>query len=63
MSDVLLFHHPEVSELMGNVRLAAVEVLLALPDDIPDTLEAELYIYRDVLNGIPDPYPQKPPQE
>lgn len=63
MSEVFKFQHPEVSALMADTRRAAVAVLLALPDEIPDTLEAELYVYRDVLDGIPDPYPQKPPQE
>lgn len=62
MSEVLKFTHPEVSELLGNAQLAAIELLLADPDALPATLEAELYIYRDVLNGIPDPYPEKPPQ-
>lgn len=63
MSEVLKFAHPEVSALLDNTRRAVVELLLADPDGIPDTLETELYVYRDVLNGVPDPYPRKPPQE
>lgn len=62
MSEVLQFHHPEVSELLENARRAAIAILLADPDGLPASLEAELYVYRDVLDGIPDPYPEKPPQ-
>jgi hypothetical protein len=30
-------------------RMLAVNVLLEIPEDIPDGLEAELYAYRDSL--------------
>ena len=33
------------------LRLAAVQVLLAEPDEIPDDLEESLYAYRDRLEG------------
>lgn len=43
------------------VRLSAVEALLMDPDQISDGLEAELYVYRDVVNGKPVPeYPGEP---
>lgn len=32
-------------------RKAAVEALLRNPESIPETLEIELYVYRDVLNA------------
>jgi hypothetical protein len=32
-------------------RMLAVRVLLAIPEDIPDGLEAELYAYRDRLEA------------
>lgn len=32
-------------------RLLAVTVLLEVPEDIPDGLEAELYAYRDTLHA------------
>jgi hypothetical protein len=35
------------------VRLLAVQVLLEQPEDIPDTLEAELYAYRDNISAGP----------
>lgn len=62
MSNVIQFRHPELEEPLRNSRLAAIEVLLAVPDSLSAGLESELYVYRDVLNGVPDPYPEKPPQ-
>lgn len=62
MSNVLQFRHPELEEIIRKSRLAAIEVLLADPDALPASLEAELYVFRDVLNGVPDPYPEKPPE-
>lgn len=62
MSTVLQFRHPELEEIIRKSRLAAIEVLLADPDTLSAPLESELYVYRDVLNGVPDPYPKKPPQ-
>lgn len=41
----------ELAEVAKIARLGAIEILLALPDEISDGLEAELYYYRDVLNG------------
>jgi hypothetical protein len=32
-------------------RMLAVNVLLAIPEEIPDGLEAELYAYRDSLEA------------
>ena len=32
-------------------RMLAVNVLLEVPDDIPDGLESELYAYRDKLEA------------
>jgi hypothetical protein len=32
-------------------RMLAVNVLLEIPDDIPDGLESELYSYRDKLEA------------
>jgi hypothetical protein len=32
-------------------RMLAVNVLLEVPEDIPDTLETELYEYRDTLEA------------
>lgn len=38
--------------LAGALRLAAVQVLLADPNEIPDDLEESLYSYRDQLAGL-----------
>jgi hypothetical protein len=32
-------------------RMLAVDVLLEIPDEIPDGLESELYAYRDSLQA------------
>lgn len=32
-------------------RMLAVNVLLEIPEDIPDGLESELYLYRDTLEA------------
>lgn len=43
---------PEPEQTARNLRLAAVQVLLADPNEIPDDLEESLYSYRDQLAGL-----------
>lgn len=48
---------PVQAELLRLARLHAIAVLLADPDTIADSLESELYAYRDLLNGTSDSEP------
>lgn len=43
---------PEPEQTARELRLAAVQVLLADPNEIPDDLEESLYSYRDQLAGL-----------
>lgn len=43
---------PEPEQTARDLRLAAVQVLLADPNEIPDDLEESLYSYRDQLAGL-----------
>lgn len=42
---------PEPEQTARELRLAAVQVLLANPNEIPDDLEGSLYAYRGQLEG------------
>lgn len=52
MTNIIAFNNPALGDALRNARLAAIGMLLAIPDDIPDGLESELYAFRDIITGV-----------